>query len=137
MSNQTEPCRPLYGLWHPGTTGTLSGYGLAVEPGQKDRLVGLLLVDRSNPVDESWLAAVEECFGGYELAPMTESGELGIACQMWVEPDSLPFVQEMDGELATEFVTALTPLLDRPPQVSLRVRWNHAKRLWTSQFRRS
>lgn len=137
MNNNTEPCTPLYGLWHPGTIGTLSGYGLAVEPGQKHRLVGLLMVDRPNPVDESWLAAVEESFGGYELAPMTETGEKGIACQMWVEPDSLIFVQEMDAELAAEFVAALTPLLDHPPRVSLRMRWNDSKRLWTSRFKRS
>ncbi len=30
-------------LWHPETEGIFSGYGLIVESGQQDRLVGLLI----------------------------------------------------------------------------------------------
>ena len=37
-------------LTHPGTDSVFSGYGLVVESGSTERLVGLLLVDRPRPV---------------------------------------------------------------------------------------
>ena len=44
----------LHYLWHPETEDVFSGYGLTVEQERKDRLVGLLMVDRPHPVDPDW-----------------------------------------------------------------------------------
>ena len=41
----------LFFLCHPGTEDTFSGYGLTVQPGDKDILVGLLMIDRPGPAD--------------------------------------------------------------------------------------
>ena len=49
----------LFFLWHPGTGQIFSGYGLAMRPGSKDLLSGLLMVDRPRPADPEWLAEVE------------------------------------------------------------------------------
>ena len=53
----------LFFLDHPGTEGIFSGYGIALKYGRKDLLAGLLMVDRPNPVDPTWLRQVEESFG--------------------------------------------------------------------------
>jgi hypothetical protein len=79
------PAGELYFLQHPTAEATFSGYGLTLRPGRTDHLAGLLMVDRPAPVDPYWLAEVEELFGGYVLAPMTATGERGIACQMHVD----------------------------------------------------
>jgi hypothetical protein len=83
----------LYFLGHPGTPDTFSGYGLITGEGQGNHLAGLLMVDRPHTVDPQWLARIEEVYGDYLLVPMTASGERGIACQMWVAADSLPFLR--------------------------------------------
>jgi hypothetical protein len=49
----------LYFLWHPTTSDIFSGYGLTMQEGRKDRLVGLLMVDRPQPVDPQWLEDVK------------------------------------------------------------------------------
>ena len=124
----------LYFLWHPGTGNIFSGYGLTMQPGRKERLVGLLMVDRPHPVDPAWLAALEAMFGGYALYVMTATRERGIACQMWIEPESEPFLRQFDTHLAARIVQVLTPLLGQLPRPRFRVRWNQALRLWTSEF---
>ena len=58
-------------LWHPGTEEIFSGYGLTMQPGSKEFLVGLLMVDRPTPVDPAWLKEVEATFGEYQLVAMT------------------------------------------------------------------
>jgi hypothetical protein len=124
----------LYFLWHPGTQDLFSGYGRAVQPGRKDHLVGLLMVDRPQPVDQDWLAAVKARFGGYELYAMTARKERGIACQMWIGKQSLPYFWQFEAPLAREITQALTPLLQEPPRPRFRMHWNPALRLWTSEF---
>jgi hypothetical protein len=83
----------LYFLHHPTTPDTFSGYGLTTHPGRKDGLVGLLMVDRPQPVDPEWLKEVEKTFGEYQLVAMTETGERGLACQMQIEPESRPYLR--------------------------------------------
>src|SRR3990172_4192973 len=75
----------LHYLCHPGTEDIFSGYGLVVEDGKRNRLIGLLLVDRPAPVDPAWLASVKATFGGYELHPMTATGERGVLFEMLVD----------------------------------------------------
>ena len=41
----------LFYLWHPETEDKFSGYGLTTKPERKNRLVGLLMVDRPLPAD--------------------------------------------------------------------------------------
>jgi hypothetical protein len=70
----------IFFLCHSGTEKIFSGYGLTVEPGRKDYLVGLLIIDRPKPADPEWLKEIEVIFGEYQLVAMTASGERGIAC---------------------------------------------------------
>lgn len=124
-------------LWHPGTENTFSGYGLALQAGRKDILVGLLMVDRPEPVTPAWLAQVGEMFGEYQLAQMTRTGEKGISCLMWVENSSLAYVRGADmvpKELAGHLSQVLKPLLKLLPKPKVRVRWNETSRFWVSEF---
>lgn len=134
MNGHPAPQGSLYFLWHPDTETIFSGYGLAVQPGCRERLVGLLMVDRPQPVDPAWLAEVVATFGGYELYVMTATHERGIACQMWVETPSLPYVRPFDMPLTVMLRQTLIPLLQQPPKLRLRVRWDETLRLWVSEF---
>jgi hypothetical protein len=68
----------------------VTGLEMAMRPGSDELLAGLLMVDRPRPADPEWLAEVEVTFGECHLVAMTPAGERGIACQMQIEPDSLP-----------------------------------------------
>jgi hypothetical protein len=63
---------------------------------------------------------------------MTVTGERDIACRMWVEPDSLPYLRQFALPLSAQITQALTPLLHHLPAPRLRVRWHPARRLWIS-----
>jgi hypothetical protein len=90
MTANREP--GLYYLWHPGTRVTFSGYGLAIAP---LHLIGVMMVDRPQTADPTWLAEIQQTFGGYALVPMTRSGERGIICHMQVDPPSQPYLRVM------------------------------------------
>ena len=124
----------LFFLGHPGTEDTFSGYGLTIQPGNKEFLVGLLMVDRPRPVDPDWLQEVEAAFGECQLIEMTATGERGIACQMQIEPESLSHLRQYPGEKATATQTALKPLLENPPNPVFALRWDEEIQLWRSQF---
>jgi hypothetical protein len=114
----------LFFLWHPGTEQIFSGYGLAMRPGSNELLAGLLMVDRPRPADPEWLAEVEATFGECRLVAMTPAGERGIACQMQIEPDSLPHLRRFPGEKTAAMQTALKPLLHprrRPRRAAMAV----------------
>ncbi len=83
----------LYYRRHPETDQIFSGYGLTNESGRKDRLVGLLMVDRPHPADPDWLETVASTFGECQVAPMTASGERGLACLMRIEDGSIPHLR--------------------------------------------
>ena len=83
----------LFYLWHPETEDTFSGYGLTIEQPRKDRLVGLLMVDRPNPANPDWLQSVEDVYGECQLVPMTFTGERGLACNMQIENDSVVYLR--------------------------------------------
>jgi hypothetical protein len=51
-----------------------SGYGLTVQPGTEELLVGLLMIDRPRPADPEWFAEVETTFGENELVAITPPG---------------------------------------------------------------
>jgi hypothetical protein len=97
----TEVIQPgqLYFLAHPGSE-LFSGYGLTTHQGRKDRLVGLLMVDRPHPVDTKWLNEIEQRYGEYQLFPMTATGERGLLTQMRVASDSLTHLGRHDNPLA-------------------------------------
>jgi hypothetical protein len=101
----------LYFLWHATTPDTFSGYGLTIQPGSKEGLVGLLMVDRPNPVDPKWLAQIEATFGEYDLVAMTTTGERGIACHMHIESDSQSYLRQLPLDKAQAIAQALAPLL--------------------------
>ena len=124
----------LYFLWHPTTPDTFSGYGLTLRQGSKDFLAGLLMVDRPQPVDPDWLKRVEKTFGEYQLIPMTATSERGIACQMWIEPDSLSYLRQFPTDEAATIERALQPLLDEPPKSSFSLRWDQEQEVWTSEI---
>ncbi|MCJ7625933.1 MAG: hypothetical protein MUO76_20765 [Anaerolineaceae bacterium] len=119
-------------LCQPGGDGIFSGYGLTVEPGRKDYLIGLLMVDRPRPVDPEWLKQVENVFGECQLVVMTPSGERGMVCQMQIEPESLGHLRRLPMEKATAIKSALAPLLEEPPTPIFTLHWNENMRLWQS-----
>ena len=124
----------LFFLGHPGSEQTFSGYGMTMQSGSEEFLVGLLMIDRPRPVDPDWLKEVRARFGEYKLVPMTATGERGIACQMHIEPDSLPHLCQYPGGKADAISTALEPLLEDPPNPAFSLHWDQEARLWRSQF---
>ncbi|MFW6116322.1 MAG: hypothetical protein ACOC6F_01215, partial [bacterium] len=124
----------VFFLSQPGTEATFSGYGLTMQPGTEDLLVGLLMIDRPNPADPEWLAEVEAAFGECELMAMTPAGERGIACQMQIEPGSLPYLRRFANEKAAAIQTALQPLLVNPPKPVFTLRWDGESHNWCSKF---
>lgn len=124
----------LFFLWHPGTEEIFSGYGLTMQPGSTESLAGLLMVDRPRPADPEWLERVEATFGECQLVVMTAPGERGIACQMQIEPESLPYLRQYPGEKAAAIQAALEPLLEDPPKPVFTLRWDKETQLWHSQF---
>ena len=127
----------LYFLTHPGSD-VFSGYGLTLYPERINHLVGLYLVDHELRADPSWLTQIE-WYGPYQLHPMTKASDQGqgIACQMWIKPDSQPYVQPgaVDDAIAELMVKAISPWLDELPAPKLDVRWDESSQLWRSEFR--
>jgi hypothetical protein len=78
------------------------------------------MVDRPRPADPEGRAEVEATFGECHLVAMTPAGERGIACQMQIEPDSLPHLRRFSAEKTTVMQTALKPLLENPPKPASR-----------------
>jgi len=113
---------------------TFSGYGLAVQLGRNDLLVGVLMVDRPYHVDPLWLRQVEETFGEYQLVPMTAAGERGLLCRMHIDPDSIPHLQRYPYEKAYAIEEALEPFLDHPPNPAFRMHWSVEQGVWLSQI---
>jgi hypothetical protein len=124
----------LFFLLHKGEE-QFSGYGLTLVRGSISPLVGFLMVDRPLPVSSEWLGQVEKQFGRYDLVPMTQTGERGIMCRMWIAEDSLELVQKLSGSFTQAMQTALFPLLLLPPAPQLDVFWDGEGRFWRSQFR--
>ncbi|MFN8472276.1 MAG: hypothetical protein U0822_08810 [Anaerolineae bacterium] len=134
MTLATFPKDPVYGLWHPNTSDTVSGYGLAIQPGRKDWLVGLLMVDRPKPVDPVWLNDVEATFGGYELMQVTEDGARGMACQMYIEPESRRYVRAVEAALMADIAVVLWRFLEVAPKPRFRLSWDPNTHVWVSTF---
>jgi hypothetical protein len=124
----------LFFLGHPGKEEIFSGYGLAIQAGRKDVLVGLLMIDRPNPADPIWLKRVEETFGEYQLVPMTETDERGILCRMQFEPNSIPYLQQHSFEKSYLIQEALKPLLEEFPKPIFRLGWDDDQNLWKSEI---
>jgi hypothetical protein len=124
---EREP--PLVFLWHPGTRDIFSGYGLHIAPAH---LIGLIMVDRHGGADPGWLAEIERIFGSCDLAPMTQTGERGIVCQMKVAEDSRRYLKRLIHPQNRAIREALRPLRRHPPAVTLEVRWQPDRQCWVS-----
>ena len=124
----------LFFLSHPGTEFIFSGYGLIVQEGQKEELVGLLMVDRPRPADPGWLSRIKEAFGEYQLAPMTTTGERGIVCRMIIEPESQPLLQRFPAEKSVAIQQALKPMLEAPHVPTFILGWDQETHCWKSQI---
>lgn len=133
MSTHEGKVGELFFLLHPGEV-QFSGYGLTIKQGSKKQLFGLLMVDRPHRASRSWLAKVERRYGRYGLCPMTQMGERGIACQMWIADSSLAYVKTVSGPFMYLLQDALFPLLTSPPNPQFDVQWDAATRLWKSTF---
>ena len=123
----------LFFLLHDGEV-QFSGYGLVVSDGCPHHLVGLLMVDRPQPVSRAWLLDLEDRFGPAELHPMTRTGERGLMCQMWISEASLPHVRPLQGMFTRSLRQVLSILLARPPAPQLDVAWDSSMQLWVSTF---
>lgn len=118
-------------LWHPGTNDIFSGYGLATAPAH---LVGLLLVDRPEPVDAHWLETIAHVFGSYQLTAMTTGGERGLVCQMRIAEESIAYVRVLPYPHLDALRDVLVPLLEEPPAVTLHLTWSADNRCWLSHI---
>jgi hypothetical protein len=103
-----------------------------MQEGSKEKLAGLLMVDRPNPVDPTWLLEVEATYGGYQLIPMTTAGEKGIACQMNIEPESQDNLQRLPGASSAAIAKTLAPFLEEPPKPEFNMWWDEEVSLWRS-----
>lgn len=128
---EREP--PLVFLWHPGTREIFSGYGLRLAPAH---LVGLVMVDRPRPATADWLEEIHRTFGGYELVPMTHSGERGMICQMRIVEDSRVHLRVMRSMQREAIRQALLPLLGALPAVTFSMAWDEARGSWVSTMMR-
>ena len=118
-------------LWHPGTTDIFSGYGLLIAPAH---LVGLILVDRPEPVDAHWLETIARTFGSYQLTATTTSGERGLVCQMRIADESVQHLHVLPYPDIGALRDALRPLLDDLPAVTLHLAWSANQACWVSQI---
>ena len=121
-------------LWYPDPRNRFAGYGLIVQPQRPDHLVGLLMVDRPQPVSQEWLNRIEATYGSYQLVPMTKTGERGIVCQMRVAKESQRFLRPLLHPDARAIQKALKPLLEQPPNPILKCSYNATAHLWQSEF---
>lgn len=121
-------------LYHPGTTDIFSGYGLVMQDDWPGYLTGLLMVDRPYPTDPSWLERINELYGECELVPMTARGERGLACQMYIEPESLQHLRRLSPAFGRLLQEALEPFLAEPPNPTLLLKWDEHRRLWASEM---
>jgi hypothetical protein len=103
-----------------------------MQEGNKEKLSGLLMVDRPRPVNPAWLREVEATYGGHQLIPMTNSGERGIACQMRIEPESQDHLQRFPSAQSTAITKALEPFLEEPPDPVFNMWWDKDVQLWRS-----
>jgi hypothetical protein len=129
-----EPSRSehaLLFLWHPGTTDVFSGYGLVVAPAH---LVGLILVDRPEPVNATWLETIARAFGSYQLTAMTTGGERGLVCQMLIAEESIEHLRVLPHPHIGALRDALLPLLEELPAVTLHLAWSADNRCWISHI---
>ena len=118
-------------LWHPGTKDVFSGYGLVVAPAH---LVGLILIDRPEPVDATWLETIERTFGSYQLTTMATGGERGLVCQMVIAEESSAHLRVLPHPRLDALRGALVPLLEEPPAVTLHLTWSADNRCWLSHI---
>jgi hypothetical protein len=123
----------LYFLSHAGSE-LFSGYGLTTQEGRKDRLIGLVMVDRPDPVDPQWLAEITRLYSDYQLLPMTKAGERGLLAQLRIAPKSVPLLERFAHPITRDFTRMLKPLLDSPPAPILKLSWDEEQKLWASQF---
>ena len=117
---EQEPSKEFVGrgellyLCHLETEGIFSGDGLTIESGQKDHLVGLLIVDRPHRVDPGLLQAVFNAFGECHLVPMTASGARGLVCQTQLEAGSVAHLRRSSSSRSEGIQLAMEPLLEQP-----------------------
>lgn len=125
----------LYCLWHDGQPSHCAGVGLPINPGQAAWLVGLFSVSGPYAPTGDWFELVQGWFGGYETHPMDENGRLGIACQMYIEPESRPQLKRLDLPVAATYVEPLRPLQRNPPRVRFRMRYLPMAGTWVRYFK--
>jgi hypothetical protein len=121
-------------LYHPGTPGIFSGYGLVMADDESGHLTGLLMVDRPYPPDPAWLARIRALYGECDLRPMTFNGERGLVCQMFIEPGSIQHLRGFLPAYSQPYKDRLQPLLEEPPAPTLLLRWDEERQLWTSEM---
>ena len=72
-----------------------SCYGIPLEAGQKSRLVGMLMIDRSSRCPENYIGDLRRTFGEAIIGPITLNGDRGLFTQMRIEgPYSLNLVTD-------------------------------------------
>ncbi len=134
----------LFFLMNPGTVGGYSGYGLTTLSNHKDFLVGFLMVNSEHLADPQWHKTMEERYGEDQVGTMPESDNQGVFCQMQIDKNSLPYVQqisvnvtptpveEISLDRAAETKALLAPFLDTLPNPSFGLVWIPERNCWLS-----
>ena len=87
------------------------------------------MVDRPYPADPKWLQTVGDTYGECRLVLITTAGERGLACQMQINADSLPYLRQFPCEMSDNIKMTLYPLLEEPPAPVLKLDWDEEKHL--------
>jgi len=90
------------------------------------------MIDRPRPAASTWLEEIHQTYGGYELVPMTQSGERGIVCQMRIVEESRVHLRLLRHPQSEEIRQALRPLLTAPPAATLAMAWDGTSGYWVS-----
>ena len=130
------PYEQLYCLWHNRDgqqEGFCAGLVLPIKPGNACWIVGMFTVSGVYTPTGDWYEMVQSAFGGYETHPMG-NGRLGIACQMFIEPDSRQYLKRLDLPRTMEALEHLRPLLAHPPRVRFRMSYLPTANVWVRYF---
>lgn len=65
---------------------------------------------------------------------MTQGGERGLVCQMHIAPESVAYLKAFDTPIAAHLYTALLPLREAPPSVTLALTWYPYQHYWVSNI---
>lgn len=124
----------IYGLWHKDGR-MFSAYAMSTVPDTVEHLTGVLMVDRPEKIDPTRLGLWGIMYGKFDLLPMASDGAHGIACNMFIHPDSQQYVRPFAPSASRAFYAVINNFLAIPPNIDFTMRWDEERGLWASEPR--